>query len=105
VFGLFLLALGGIWFWSLGSLPPEREPHAAGELFARTVIEHRLDGEGIKPLLLGRDLLALGMEPGPLMGRLLREIERLRDEGKMKTKEDALAYVSRFTFTSNPFRR
>ncbi len=83
----------------------EREPHAAGELFARTVIEHRLDGEGIKPLLLGRDLLALGMEPGPLMGRLLREIERLRDEGKMKTKEDALAYVSRFTFTSNPFRR
>ncbi len=81
----------------------EREPYAAGEYFVRIVEEHGLDHEGIKPLLLGRDLQALGMRPGPLMGRLLKEIERLRDEGKIKTKKDALAYVNRFTFTSNPF--
>lgn len=29
MFVLFLIALVGVWFWSLGSLPPEAEPQAA----------------------------------------------------------------------------
>lgn len=100
-----LLAVSEADHFGRGLPDVEREPHTAGELFTRTVIEHGLDGEGIKPLLHGRDLMTLGFEPGPLMGRLLKEIERLRDEGKIKTKKDALAFVSRFTFTSNPFRK
>ncbi|MEK7473524.1 MAG: HD domain-containing protein [Patescibacteria group bacterium] len=98
-----LLAISEADHFGRGLPDIKHEPYAVGETFARMVEEHRLDGEGIKPLLLGRDLQALGMKPGPLMGRLLKEIERLRDEGKIKTKKDALAYVNRFTFTSNPF--
>ncbi|MCR4256535.1 MAG: HD domain-containing protein [Candidatus Uhrbacteria bacterium] len=100
-----LLAISESDHFGRGLPGAEREPYLAGERFTRTVEEHRLDAEGIKPLLHGRDLMPLGCEPGPLMGRLLKEIERLRDEGKIKTKKDALAFVRRFTFTSNPFTK
>jgi tRNA nucleotidyltransferase (CCA-adding enzyme) len=86
-----------------GLKDPERKTFEAGEYFIKTVHEHHLDQEAMQPLLHGRDLTALGIKPGPAMGALLREIERLRDEGKIKTKEKALEYVLRFTETSNPF--
>ena len=46
-----------------------------------------------KPLLTGRDLIALGMEPGPVIGRLL---EGLRDEQlaeAVSTRDEALAWI------------
>ena len=47
------------------------------------------------PLLRGKDLLALGIPPGPRIGRLLREVEALQLEGRLKTREEALAHVRR----------
>lgn len=90
----------------LGRGLPDSRPQSyeAGELFAATA-EKILTTAEHKPLILGRDLEELGIKPGPLMGRLLAEVERLRDEGKITTREQALMYVSQFTFTSNPFER
>lgn len=45
------------------------------------------------PLLEGRDLLIIGMTPGPRIGELLRAVEDARDEGKIKTREQAFAFV------------
>ena len=47
----------------------------------------------LPPLLLGRDLSALGMQAGPDMGLLLGEVRRLQIEGRLVTHENALAYA------------
>jgi poly(A) polymerase len=44
-------------------------------------------------LLTGEDLIQLGMRPGPQFARILRAVEDLALERKLKTKEDALEYV------------
>ncbi len=43
------------------------------------------------PLLQGRHLIEAGYEPGPEMGRLLREIYELQLDGKVTTLDEALA--------------
>jgi tRNA nucleotidyltransferase (CCA-adding enzyme) len=62
--------------------------------------------EGLpEPLLMGRDLLALGMRPGPAMGALLREIETEQLEGHLTTREEALEHARRriaAALTPNP---
>jgi poly(A) polymerase len=43
-----------------------------------------------KPLVTGRDLAALGMAPGPAMGRVLRAVREAQDAGTVHTAEQAL---------------
>ncbi len=45
------------------------------------------------PLLTGNDLIALGMEPGPAMGRLLAEIRELQLQDELKTKAKAIKWA------------
>ncbi|MEK6301242.1 MAG: hypothetical protein AABO41_11010 [Acidobacteriota bacterium] len=44
-----------------------------------------------EPVLLGRHLLEAGYEPGPQMGRRLREVYELQLDGKVTTLDEALA--------------
>ncbi len=44
-------------------------------------------------LVDGRDLMALGLRPGPQLGRLLEEIQTLQLEGTLTSKEQALEWV------------
>jgi tRNA nucleotidyltransferase/poly(A) polymerase len=46
-----------------------------------------------EPLLRGEDVLALGVEPGPQVGRLLELVEEERAAGTISTREEALALV------------
>jgi hypothetical protein len=46
-----------------------------------------------EPLLRGDDVLALGVEPGPEVGRLLDLVAEERAAGTISTKEDALKLV------------
>jgi tRNA nucleotidyltransferase (CCA-adding enzyme) len=43
-----------------------------------------------KPLVLGRHLLALGMEPGPSVGEILRTIYEKQLDGDIKTTEEGI---------------
>ena len=45
------------------------------------------------PLLTGRNLMDMGYEPGPQMGRILRALEDARLEKRVVTAEDARAWV------------
>ena len=45
------------------------------------------------PLISGNDLMALGWEAGPTLGRLLREIQTRQLECTLQTSEEALAWV------------
>jgi poly(A) polymerase len=45
------------------------------------------------PLVNGRDLIAAGLEPGPEFTRILRAVEDAQLEGRVTTKEEALAWA------------
>jgi putative nucleotidyltransferase with HDIG domain len=47
------------------------------------------------PLLTGHDLLALGLTPGPQVGRILREAEEAQLEERLRSREEALAFARR----------
>ncbi len=42
------------------------------------------------PLLLGRHLLALGMQPGPAVGRVLKQVYERQLDGEIKTLDEAI---------------
>jgi len=45
------------------------------------------------PLVRGGDLISMGLEPGPLFGKLLERVRDAQLEGTLKTKEEGLAMV------------
>jgi poly(A) polymerase len=47
------------------------------------------------PLVTGRDLIALGLPPGPEFGRILMAVEDERLEGRIRTRDEALALARR----------
>ncbi len=49
----------------------------------------------IRPLLLGRDLIALGASPGPPLGALLKELYRLQLDNEFQTKKQGLRLARR----------
>ncbi|MEA3241767.1 MAG: HD domain-containing protein [Pseudomonadota bacterium] len=51
----------------------------------------------IKPLINGKDLLALGLEPGPQMGVIIRAIHQRQINGECGNREEALAWVQKIS--------
>lgn len=47
------------------------------------------------PLLRGDDLLALGVEPGPLVGEILEKVADAQLEGRLADRDEAIAYAKR----------
>lgn len=52
--------------------------------------ELKINKETIKPLIMGRDLIKLGMEPGPEMGKLLKKLYRLQLDNRFETRAQGL---------------
>lgn len=54
--------------------------------------QKRLAEEEIRPvrLITGKDLIALGLKPGPLFGRILAKLEEAQLDGRVKDREEAL---------------
>ncbi|MCX8156779.1 MAG: CCA tRNA nucleotidyltransferase [Verrucomicrobiae bacterium] len=48
-----------------------------------------------RPLLTGKDLLALGLSPGPAVGQLLKEAREKQLQGELQTPEDARSWACR----------
>jgi len=46
-----------------------------------------------KNLVTGKDLIEKGVQPGPIMGKLLRKIREAQDEGAVVTTEQALQFL------------
>ncbi|MDA8083886.1 MAG: HD domain-containing protein [Nitrospiraceae bacterium] len=47
-----------------------------------------------RPLLIsGHDLMELGMEAGPVIGGILRQVREAQDNGEVTTRDEALAYA------------
>jgi tRNA nucleotidyltransferase (CCA-adding enzyme) len=50
----------------------------------------------MRPLLRGDDLLALGMEPGPVLGQALAQLRQARLDGEVRSREDEIAMAQRW---------
>ena len=78
----------------LGRRPGRFEP-VAMEWFRERVRALDVEQRPPEPLLKGRDLIELGVEPGPLMGELLRAIYDMQLDGTVTTLEAARAEAAR----------
>jgi tRNA nucleotidyltransferase (CCA-adding enzyme) len=78
----------------LGRHPGVFEPGAM-EWFRERVQALDVAQRPPEPLLKGRDLLALGLAPGPLVGRVLRAVYEKQLDGAVTTPEDARAEAAR----------
>jgi tRNA nucleotidyltransferase (CCA-adding enzyme) len=57
--------------------------------------ELRVNRETIKPLVMGRDLIKLGVPPGPEMGRLLKKLYKAQLDNGFETKAAGLERARR----------
>lgn len=48
---------------------------------------------GIKASVTGADLIKLGIKPGPQMGKILNRVLEAKLDGKVKTKNDEIAFI------------
>jgi tRNA nucleotidyltransferase (CCA-adding enzyme) len=72
----------------LGRRPGRFEPIAM-EWFREKIRALEVELKAPDPLLRGRDLLDLGLSPGPKMGRILKEVYERQLDGAVKTLEEA----------------
>ncbi len=61
----------------------------------RLCIRYLAELRNVKPALTGEDLLRLGLPPGPGYSRIFREILHEKLRGRLKTKEEEIAFVKR----------
>ena len=53
--------------------------------------------DDLKPpkLITGKDLIQLGLKPGPLFKEILVKVEDIQLEGRISTKQEALNYIGK----------
>jgi poly(A) polymerase len=92
--GALLLA----WADSLASVGPERSSSALRETIDGLLRFYTERKEEVvrPPLITGKDLIeVLGLTPGPVFSRILKEVERQRDEGTARTRLEAIEIARR----------
>lgn len=70
-----------------GRPPKSKAAPAAGLRLAELLADV---GEVFVPLVLGRDVLALGVAPGPVVGELLRKVEEAQLSGEVEDRAQAV---------------
>jgi len=63
--------------------------------------ELNVSRETIKPLVMGRDLIKMGVEPGPEMGKILKELYELQLDNVFETKVQGLRAAERLLKRQN----
>lgn len=97
--GLFLLAMADS-LASRGELKPEDMELQLAALYDEIVAlydEHIAPVMAGPPLLGGRDLISeFDLEPGPQFSVILTELEALRVEGRIRNRQEAVAWVGQY---------
>lgn len=73
----------------------------AQEWFLQRTNELEVQQRPPQPLLLGRHLLELGVEPGPLIGEITRAVYEMQLDGQVRTVDEAIAEAGRLLSTRN----
>jgi len=88
-FGLMILCFADGWATAGRTLHLE-------DTITRMLEQKRAEDAMVKVerLVTGHDLIALGLKPGPAFKTILEELENLQIEGRIKTTEEGIAYLS-----------
>ena len=77
-------------------LPPEKHfGSEAQEWFIEKVRELQIEKKAPDPILMGRHLLELGLDPSPQFRKILDVVYEMQLDGKVQTPEDAIAEARR----------
>ena len=79
----------------LGRTTPEAKKgdYPAGEWLLERAQKLSVRTEPLKPLIQGRDLIALGLQPSPQFKTILDDVYAMQLDGKIETKEEAIGYI------------
>lgn len=69
---------------------PIEELDQEGQWLKQKFEELNVSRETIKPLVMGRHLISLGLKPGPEMGKILKKIYELQLDNEFQTLEEGL---------------
>ena len=67
-----------------------------GKWLLRRFEELNVSRETIKPLILGRDLIGLGVQPGPAMGKILKRLYGMQLDNAFETKAQGIRVAEGF---------
>jgi tRNA nucleotidyltransferase (CCA-adding enzyme) len=76
-----------------GRPPKQFDGFPAGEWLLARAQQLAVDRQAPHPIIMGRHLLELGIQPGPDMGRLLDDCYEAQLDGEFGTLEDGLIYA------------
>ncbi|MEQ1845344.1 MAG: HD domain-containing protein [Nitrospira sp.] len=76
-----------------GRPPKQFDGFPAGEWLLAKARQLEVDRQTPSPIIMGRHLLELGIQPGPDMGRLLDDCYEAQLDGEFGTLEDGLIYA------------
>ena len=69
---------------------PIQELDREGRWLIKKFKELNVSKETIKPLIMGRDLIKMGVAPGPSMGKILKKLYQLQLDNEFETKKKGL---------------
>ena len=69
---------------------PVKDLDRGGKWLLKKFAQLRVSKETIKPLIMGRDLIEMGVAPGPRMGKILKKLFELQLDNEFETKKDGL---------------
>ncbi len=92
IIGLCLVSVS-----DLGSIKPLQAKKVLK--FLQRVVSGYYDTEKkmIEPFLRGRDILSMGLKQGPVIGQVLKKIQDMQIQGKIKTRKHALEWCKKIT--------
>jgi len=74
---------------------PIKNLDRAGQWLLKKFKELRVSKESIKPLIMGRDLIKMGVSPGPRMGKILKKLYELQLDNEFEKKKQGLELARR----------
>jgi len=77
--------------------PPLKERGVGYQFLLEKIVQmmEEVEKKPLEKLITGYDLIEMGLEPGPIFSKILQEIDDLRAEGSIETREEALEAVKR----------
>ena len=77
-----------------GRPPLPAEQNVTMQRILEVAAELNVTQDKVQPIIMGRDLIAMGYKPGPSMGNLLKDLYERQIEGEFSDKEEGLKLLA-----------
>jgi tRNA nucleotidyltransferase (CCA-adding enzyme) len=77
--------------------PPLEDLDEPGRWLLNKFKEYKISESALKPIVYGRDLLAIGFKPGPKLGKILKRLYEMQLDGVFETKEEGIKLAEKIS--------